>query len=364
MAATEETVTRVHLGVESTPATGENQSLLRPQAAAGRSKRSRSPLGLVRDVAMFAGLTVVFFALLACGVFVGYQAYSYHIGAETSLDVSEWLSSSLKAARHMISGKRTTFDDLPRIHIITIDSPDDDMAYHAWKTYAMTEGFSESQVEEKIVRNTCISWKDWPKNVAMVDYAYKSVYDYWGGKENAMQQPHLYRMYFQRSMEIIDKDGRFVGDKTDVIDSHHLPASLSHIYELQLLLDSDENERIVYESDGYEQSAIAFRDLPELMIHLPHDYDFMILKDHSYVNGKLYTSFRGAEGTKYDIHHWDRVSNKAGIAYLITQKGAKKIMEYMAQNSWDMFDAWVLHQICAGFEGLPRAANCYSVDRA
>jgi len=348
---------------EERPLLGNNERL--PSSALSSSSRSS-----------FVGLSLCFAISLLCGIVFGAAVYSSGnvtgvgkhsaaLGQGFMLDAllgGNTASPSVPAAP--ARPLTYTIDTLPRMHVITVNAQADTERFAKFIMVLKDQGFTDQQIKSKLVRNMCVYWKEWPKNIAMVDYAYKSIYDFWGGKAKAVQQASLYHTFFKKSMEIIDAQGNFVGNPSDIVDTHHVPAGLSHFYELQLLIDAQgEDQRFIFESDGYGGLGASFKNFPMMMDNLPSDYELVILEEHDEgINGDLVKQFTGPDGNDVFIHKWDRQTNQAGIQYLIKKSAAKKVMSYAAQHGWDLIDAWLLKNICTGNGAVRNVLTCYSVN--
>lgn len=152
---------------------------------------------------------------------------------------------------------------------------------------------------------------------------------------------------FGRACSLRGDDDHFLGDKHRAIDMHHTPAAISHLYALQKLVDSEDDARIILESDGYEFSMVDWRDYDDLRHATPGDFDMMILVNH-FQRGSFAGAFRGSRsGKNYEIHRYN-LGGTAGIGYMITRTGAKKLLTYAATHNYELIDAWILGTACSG----------------
>jgi len=178
----------------------------------------------------------------------------------------------------------------------------------------------------------------------------KSIAEYWGGKRQACESPvHAFPAYLGRMCSSIGPDGSFVGNAndSDSIDNHHGPAALSHFYQLQQLVDSGDEMRFIFESDGFEHTTVNFADYNDLVAALPADFDFVLMMN-TFERGELINTFKGSStSTQYELHRW-RDGSEAGIGYLASRAGAQKLLLYASTHGYGLIDLWITGNACSG----------------
>ena len=170
-----------------------------------------------------------------------------------------------------------------------------------------------------------------------------------------------------------DDCGRACGSQL----SHHTGCLLTHMAVWNRVIDSNDDTFVLWESDGATLNAVHPLDYPKLRENLPDDFDIVWLKPDDRSNGQLIKRFKSAGAGLWDptmdprlingkdvyLYKFDKACNWAGTpSYMMSRKGAKKIMKFIKEAEMaDMIDAWLSRHCIARCDD-PKVCinlNCY-----
>jgi len=156
---------------------------------------------------------------------------------------------------------------------------------------------------------------------------------------------------------------------------HHLGCMYSHLHLWHTVKRDNLEKMVILESDGAFRTSIDLIDLPNVIDHLPADFDVLFLKDNHKCPGQFVKQFKstalGQNTTQLstirgslNMIYMYKMNKKCGFSgfesYIISSKGVDKIRDFIfKKQGLDMIDAFVGNYLCKA-KRPDHVINCYT----
>lgn len=188
----------------------------------------------------------------------------------------------------------------------------------------------------------------WPQGLDRAAYGLKTVLERLGGDYLKPDFTLLDNLPWIKSINSRDRNGKLKAPWNGLL-SRHVGSLFTHINHWQLSKDNGHNHTYLVESDGLNPSllAIPVGAIGSVVHNAPKDYDIIIVNQPTFTGGKLFSRFADKDGATVEMYEW-RQQGVVGLgAYLFSAKFVDKVFAHIAQHGADMFDAWLIDQMCS-----------------